>query len=103
MDDKPPIDSAWRTAARVVALVAALAAGWLAHDAILLAFLGILIGVVLSFPVDLLAKRMKRGFAVLIVLAVMLAVGGTAIAFGAAKIASEIGSVREQVQSALQT
>jgi predicted PurR-regulated permease PerM len=103
MDHRPPVDSAWRTGAKLVALLVAIAAGWLAREIILLAFLGILIAVVLSFPVDFLARHMKRGVAVLIVLAVILAATAAAVAFGAAKIASEAGTVREQVQNAVQS
>ncbi|HUJ29059.1 MAG TPA: AI-2E family transporter [Myxococcales bacterium] len=102
MDDTPPIDPAWRTGARLIALAAALAMAWLAHDVLLLAFLGLLVGVVLSFPVGWLARRMKRGLAVLIVLAAMLAAGGAAIAFGAAKIAGEADTIREEARKGLQ-
>ena len=73
---QPPVDRAWQTGAKLIALVATVAAGWLARDILLLAFLGILIGVVLSFPVNFLARHMKRGFAVLLVLLVIL--GATA-------------------------
>jgi predicted PurR-regulated permease PerM len=103
MEDKPPVDPAWRTGAKLVALVAGIAAGWLAREILLLAFLGILIGVVLSFPVNFLARQMKRGVAVLVVLAVILAGGGGAVVFGAAKIAKEAGTVREQVQNAVES
>src|SRR4051812_20931971 len=103
MDDRPPVDRAWRTGAKLVALVAALAAGWLAREIILLAFLGVLIGVVLSFPVDFLARHMKRGLAVLLVLAVILGGMAGAVAFGAVRIAKQAGTVREQVQNAIQS
>src|SRR2546423_9285699 len=42
---------------------AAVAAAWLAHQVLLLAFLGLLIGVVFSFPVDWLPKGMPRALA----------------------------------------
>ena len=103
MEDKPPVDPAWRTGAKLLALVAVIAAGWLARDMLLLAFLGILIGVVLSFPVNFLARHMKRGFAVLLVLVVILAATGGVVAFGALKIAKEAGAVREQAQHAIQS
>ena len=103
MDEKPPIDRAWRTGARLIALVAALAAGWIARDILLLIFLGVLIGVVLSFPVDFLARRMKRGLAVLLVLLVILSATAGVVAFGAVKIASQAGAVREQAEHALQS
>src|SRR5437667_298365 len=47
MEGKPPVDPAWRTGARIVALVAAIAAFWLAREAILLAFLVIVLGLFL--------------------------------------------------------
>lgn len=103
MEDKPPADSAFRTAAKVVALIAAIACGWLARDIVLLAFLGILIGVVLSFPVGFLSRHMKRGFAVLIVVAAILAAIAGAVTFGASKIEKEAGTVREQLQSAVES
>ena len=103
MDEKPPVDRAWQTGAKLIALVAVIAAGWLARDMLLLAFLGILIGVVLSFPVNFLAGHMKRGLAVLIVLLVILGATGGVVAFGAVKIASQAGAVREQAEQALKS
>ena len=103
MEDKPPVDPAWRTGAKLLALVAVIAAGWIARDILLLAFLGVLIGVVLSFPVNFLARHMKRGFAVLLVLVVILAATGGGVAFGAVKIASQAGTVREQAEHAIQS
>lgn len=101
MDERPPPDRAFQSGAKLVALVAALAAGWLARDVLLLVFLGVLIGVVLSFPVGFLARHMKRGFAVLIVLVVLLAGAGAAVGFGAAKIAEQFDTVRADAQKAV--
>ena len=103
MEDQPPVDRAWRTGGKLVALVAVIAAGWLAREVVLLAFLGILIGVVLSFPVDFLARHLKRGLAVLIVLLVILGAVGAGVAVGAKKIASQAGTVREQAQHAVES
>jgi len=103
MNDRPPVDPAFRTGARLIALLAAVAAGWLAHDVLLLIFLGVLIAVVLSFPVEWLARHMKRGLAVLIVLAVMLAAAGGAVAFGAVKIAQQADTIREEARKGLQS
>ena len=58
---------------------------------------------VLSFPVNFLARHMKRGFAVLLVLVVILAATGGGVAFGAVKIASQAGTVREQAEHAIQS
>src|SRR2546428_4453239 len=57
---------------------AAVAAAWLAHQVLLLAFLGLLIGVVFSFPVDWLAKVMPRALAGILVVLVF-AGGGPAV------------------------
>ena len=102
MPDQPPADPAWRTGAKLLALLAALAACWLGREVLLLAFLGVLIGVVFSFPVNFLARHMKRGLALLIVVLVLLGAAGGGIAFGAAKIASQAGTVKEQAQKAIQ-
>ena len=102
MEDRPPIDSAFRTGARLVALLALIAAAWLAHDVLLLIFLGLLIGVVLSFPVNWLARHMRRGVAVLIVLAVMLAATGAAVTAGAVKIAQQADTIRDEARQGLQ-
>src|SRR2546425_11810720 len=55
---------------------AAVAAAWLAHQVLLLAFLGLLIGVVFSFPVDWLAKVMPRALAGSLVGLVLAGGGG---------------------------
>jgi len=103
MEDKPPVDPAWRTGAKLLALVALIAAAWIARDILLLAFLGVLIGVVLSFPVNFLAGHMKRGLAVQLVLVVILAATGGVVAFGAVKIASQAGAVRAQAEHAIES
>ena len=106
MDEKtqqPPVDRAWQTGAKLLALAAAVAAGWLARDILLLAFLGVLIGVVLSFPVNFLARHMKRGFAVLLVLLVILGATAGVVTFGAVKIASQAGAVRQQAEHAIES
>src|SRR2546423_9213024 len=58
---------------------AAVAAAWLAHQVLLLAFLGLLIGVVFSFPVDWLAEVMPRALAGILV-GFVLAGGAGAVA-----------------------
>ncbi|HZR09626.1 MAG TPA: AI-2E family transporter [Myxococcales bacterium] len=59
-----------RTGLILLAAAAGLALAWLAHDILLLAFLGLVIAVVLSFPVGWLSRRMPRSVAVLLVLLV---------------------------------
>jgi predicted PurR-regulated permease PerM len=65
-----------RVGLRVVGIVAAAAALWLARNVLLLGFLAVLVAIVLSFPVNLLARWMPRGAATLIVLAMLF--GGLA-------------------------
>jgi predicted PurR-regulated permease PerM len=98
-DQAPPVDPGWRTGAKLIALVAAIAALWLAREIVLLAFLGILIGIVLSFPVDWLARRMKRGLAVLIVVLVILGAIGGAVALGATKLVGQAATLRDEAQN----
>lgn len=63
---------AFRVASRVVLLVAAVAVLWLARSVFLLGFLAVLVAIVLSYPVDLLARVVPRGAATLAVLAALL-------------------------------
>ena len=102
-DQAPPVDPAWRTGAKLIALAAAIAALWLAREIVLLAFLGILIGIVLSFPVGWLARHMKRGVAVLIVVLVILGGIGGAVAVGAAKLVSQADTLRDEAQKGLRS
>ncbi|HYS10361.1 MAG TPA: AI-2E family transporter [Myxococcales bacterium] len=102
-DQGPSVDPAWRTGAKLIALAAAIAALWLAREIVLLAFLGILIGIVLSFPVDWLARHMKRGVAVLIVVLVILGGIGGAVAVGAAKLVSQADTLRDEAQKGLRS
>lgn len=67
-----------RTGLILLAVAAGLALAWLAHDVLLLAFVGVVIAVVLSFPVGWLARRIPRSAAVLLVLVV--AAGAVAVA-----------------------
>jgi predicted PurR-regulated permease PerM len=62
----------------LLAAAVALALAWLAREALLLAFLGVVIAVVFSFPVGWLSRWLPRGAAVLLVLLVLA--GGVALA-----------------------
>jgi len=81
----------------LLAWAAVFAGLWLAREVLLLGFLGVLIAVVFSFPVDWLSRWMPRGMAVLLVLVLL---GGmlTALGFLAAptlkrrKVSEERGS-----------
>jgi predicted PurR-regulated permease PerM len=76
---------------------AAVAAAWLAHQVLLLAFLGLLIGVVFSFPVDWLAKVMPRGLAVILVI---LALAGGTAGLGAMVVPTLVRQAEELRESA---
>ncbi|MFL5435669.1 MAG: hypothetical protein ACJ784_14275, partial [Myxococcales bacterium] len=56
----------------LIALVAAIAALWLAREIVLLGFLGVLIAVVFSFPVNWISRLLPRGVAVIIVLLLLI-------------------------------
>jgi predicted PurR-regulated permease PerM len=74
----------------------------LAHEVVLLAFLGVLIAVVFSFPVGWLSRVMPRGVALLIVL---LALVGAAIgiaALAAPTLQGELDQLRERAPAAIQ-
>jgi predicted PurR-regulated permease PerM len=63
----------------LIAVVATLAALWLAREIVLLGFLGVLIAVVFSFPVRWLSRVLPRGLAVIVVLLVLV---GAAVGLG---------------------
>jgi predicted PurR-regulated permease PerM len=80
----------------LIACAGAVAALWLAREIVLLAFLGILIAVVFSFPVGWLSRIVPRGVAVLLVLVALVggAVGIAALA--APTLQQEIDQMRER-------
>jgi predicted PurR-regulated permease PerM len=87
----------------LIAVVAALAALWLAHEIVLLGFLGILIAVVFSFPVGLLSRVLPRGLAVLTVILVLI---GGAVGLGmlvAPTLARESKELQERVPKAIES
>jgi predicted PurR-regulated permease PerM len=92
-----------RTGLILLAAIVALAFAWLARDILLVCFLGVLIGVVFSYPVDLLAKVMKRGVAVLLVLLV-LGGGLTGIGFLAApSITEQVNDLQDSAPKAIKS
>lgn len=66
--EKRLVRTSLRSAIRIAAVLALLAAAWLAREVLLLAFFAVVLAVVLSFPVGLLARVMPRGAAVLLML-----------------------------------
>jgi len=90
-----------RTGLILLATAAGLALAWLARDVLLLAFLGVLIAVVFSFPVNLMVRFLPRGLAVILVL---LALAGILVALAlivAPQIADELDDLRQNAPRAL--
>jgi predicted PurR-regulated permease PerM len=78
-----------------------LAGAWIARDALLLGFLGVVFAVALSFPVDVLARWMRRGLAVgLVFLAVGALLGGL-IAVTGPTLATQLEQARQEAPEAL--
>jgi predicted PurR-regulated permease PerM len=92
-----------RTGLVLLGAIVVLALAWLAKDILLVAFLGILIGVVFSFPVDLLARFMSRGLAVMLVLLVL---GGGLAAAGflvAPSMSQQFNDLQETAPKAIKS
>ncbi|MFL5300166.1 MAG: AI-2E family transporter [Anaeromyxobacteraceae bacterium] len=92
----------FRTALRVLAAAALAAAAWLAKDVLLLAFFAVIIAIVFSFPVNLLARVLPRGLAVLLVL--LLGAGAAAAigAFAAPTLRDQFDEMRETAPRAIE-
>jgi predicted PurR-regulated permease PerM len=86
-----------RIGLRVVAVVAAAAALWLARSVLLLGFLAVLVAIVLSFPVGLLSRVMPRGLATVLVLAALLGALTGLGALAAPTLSREAAQLRETV------
>ena len=87
----------------LLAWAAVFAGLWLAREVLLLGFLGVLIAVVFSFPVDWLSRWMPRGMAVLLVLVLL---GGmlTALGFLAAPTLNhQVQQLRERAPKAIRS
>jgi len=92
-----------RTGLVLLAAAVCLAFAWLAKDILLVGFLGILIGVVFSFPVGWLSRIMPRGVAVLLVLLIL---GGGVVAmaaFVAPSISQQVNDLQETGPKALKS
>jgi predicted PurR-regulated permease PerM len=86
----------------LLASAAALAAFWLAREVVLLAFLGVLIAVVFSFPVGWLSRIMPRGVALLLVLLALVGAAVGLAALVAPTLEREIDQLRESAPQAIQ-
>ena len=85
----------------LLACAAGLAALWLAREIVLLAFLGVLIGVVFSFPVGWLSRFVPRGVAVLLVLLALVGAGAGLVALAAPTLEREFEQLRESTPRAI--
>src|SRR5438105_5293175 len=85
----------------LLASAAALAAVWLAREIVLLAFLGVLIGVVFSFPVGWLSRFVPRGVAVLLVLLALVGAGAGLVALAAPTLERGFEQLRESTPRAI--
>ena len=83
----------------LLACAAGLAALWLAREIVLLAFLGVLIGVVFSFPVGWLSRFVPRGVAVLLVLLALVGAGAGLVALAAPTLEREFEQLDEAFRS----
>src|SRR5690348_10683387 len=90
-----------RTGLILLVAAAGLAMAWLARDVILLAFVGVLIAVVFSFPVGWLSRVMPRGAAVVVVLLVLAAgLAGLAL-YVAPQISEQMSDLSETAPRAI--
>jgi predicted PurR-regulated permease PerM len=86
----------------LLACAGGLAALWLAREVVLLGFLGVLIGVVFSFPVRWLSSVMPRGLAVLLVLIALVAATTGLVALAAPVLQREVEQLRERAPRAIE-
>jgi predicted PurR-regulated permease PerM len=86
----------------LLACAAGLVALWLAREVVLLGFLGVLIGVVFSFPVGWLSRVMPRGLAVIVVLAALVGAIAGLSALAAPALQREIDQLRERTPRAIE-
>ncbi|MFL5422617.1 MAG: AI-2E family transporter [Myxococcales bacterium] len=87
----------------LIAVVATIAALWLAREIVLLGFLGVLIAVVFSFPVNWISRLLPRGVAVIIVLLLLI---GAVVGLGlliAPTLSREFGELQQRVPKAVQS
>ena len=92
----------FRTALRVLGAAALAAAAWLAKDVLLLAFFAVIVAIVFSFPVNLLARLLPRGLAVLLVLLLGAGAAFAVGAFAAPTLRDQLDEMRETAPKAIE-
>src|SRR4051812_34564662 len=93
---------ALRTGLILLAVAVAVALAWLAREMLLLAFLGVVIAVVFSFPVGWASRWMPRSVAVLLVLVVLIGAVVVAALLFAPTVGEQLDDLRTSVPKALQ-
>jgi len=93
--------SAVHTGLILIAAIATAALAWIGKDVLLLGFLGLLIGVVFSFPVGWLSKVMPRGLAVLLTLLVFIGLFVLLGWLAADPLSEQVHALREGAPKAL--
>src|SRR3954447_26872136 len=87
----------------LIAVVAAIAALWLGREIVLLGFLGVLIAVVFSFPVNWISRLLPSGVAAIIVLLLLVeAVVGLGLLV-APTLSRAFGELQQRVPKAVQS
>jgi predicted PurR-regulated permease PerM len=90
-----------RTGLVLLAAAAALALSWLAREVVLLAFVGVLIGVVFSFPVGWLSRVMPRSLAVVIVLLALIGAATLLVLVAAPQLSEQFSDLSEAAPRAV--
>ncbi len=91
-----------RTGLILLAAAAVIAMAWLAREVLLLAFLGLVISVVFSFPVGWLSRWMPRAVAVLLVLLLLVGLLVLGVFLFAPTLSDQFQDLRETAPRALQ-
>jgi predicted PurR-regulated permease PerM len=91
-----------RAGITLIFVVAALAAAWLAREILLLAFLGVLIAVVFSFPVGWISRILPRGLATILVLLAVLGLAALIGLLAAPAVSHEVDELRQRLPQAIQ-
>src|SRR4051812_22538318 len=75
---------------------------WKLQLIFLLGFVSVLWATLLSFPIDLLARKMRRGLAVLLVLLAFMGVVVGGVTLAAPAVSDQVGELGQQIPTAMQ-
>jgi len=90
-----------KASSRLLLGAALIAAAWLAREVLLLAFVGVVIAVVFSFPVGWLSRWMPRSVAVILVLLALAGASGAFVALVAPSLTRQVSELRASVPRAI--